>query len=169
MSHQFSLRWQLPTANGDLRWAYQAVEIWWDFESARSRNICMITGTILAPPWCMGFVVEKGLVNNFSSSPFLDGASVRIVLKMTGKCGHIKLLNQTYMEISTKTWKQRGVTPTPCVLNLLRVHQECQPRIGASYHVEDTVPQHHAKQLQVHVSGGEDDKLELAMCVMQQM
>ena len=37
----------------------QAVEIWWDFESARSRYICTITGTISAPSWCMGFVVKK--------------------------------------------------------------------------------------------------------------
>ena len=43
----------------------QAVEIWWDFESARSRGIVRPTGTILAPPWCLAFVVEKVLIDVF--------------------------------------------------------------------------------------------------------
>jgi len=72
MSHQFSLRWQPPTANGDLRWACQAVEIWWDFESARSRDICTITGTISAPPWCMGFVVENKRIAQIGFGIFSD-------------------------------------------------------------------------------------------------
>jgi len=74
MSHQFSLRWQPPTANSDLRWAYQVVGIWWDFESARSRNTCTVMGTILAPLWCMGFVVEKN--SHISALGFLAMPSV---------------------------------------------------------------------------------------------
>ena len=40
---------------------------------------------------------KKVLIDVFSASPFSDGASVRIVLKMAGKYAHIKLLNQTYL------------------------------------------------------------------------
>jgi hypothetical protein len=32
----------------------QAVEIWWDYESASNRDIVRLTG--LSPPWCMGEV-----------------------------------------------------------------------------------------------------------------
>ena len=38
---------------------------------------------------------KKVLIDVFSASPFSDGASVRIVLKMAGKCAHIKPLNQS--------------------------------------------------------------------------
>ena len=43
------------------------------------------------------FVVQKVLIDVFSASPFFDGASVRLVLKVEGKCTHIKLVNQTYI------------------------------------------------------------------------
>jgi len=101
MSHQFSLRWQPPTANGDLRWACQAVEIWWDFESLRSRNTSRITGTISASPWCMGFVVGT-------------------------KIAHISVLGFLVMP-SVTNFVREQVTTAGCCSNRLNYYHEYGP------------------------------------------